>query len=310
MKMNKANFSEFYIQNLKSKFSIIEKKRKESVRLFLLVILSFTLLLLMMFQRFIHSYFALSFVIIPVIMIGALSFHLIFKKYRKTYKEKIIPLIFNQIFDHFDYWPNKYLAESDYISTLLYQEKFNQYIGDDLVVGTFNGQDIQMSELTVKQVTNHGKNKKSEKIVFRGIMIILKMRTPYHSETIIGPDIAERAFGFLGKMLQFKNRCNHEVVRLESIDFEKTFVVHSSDQIDARKILTPHVQERLLALTQKSKIKFSLSLLPNQISIAFPKFQNQFEPPYFSSNEGSKSVREIVELFLFLEELLLELDFK
>lgn len=303
MKIDRSNYNTFFFENLRSKLLIIENKRKHSLQLFIL--LCFPLGIVFFFQFYkIQTYNLLlaCLLIIPFVAIVLFLFKLVFSKYKIFYKTKVIPLIFNQIFDKHDYYPNLFLSEAEFTGSMLYQKTYNRFSGEDLIEGVFNGIKFKMSELTVKNVQKSGKNK-SEKIVFKGILINCEIKTPYWGETIVEPDIAESYFGHLGKMLQFKNKLNHDVIRLESIEFEKLFVVRASDQIESRKILSPKVQERLTTLSRKYKIVFGFSVSANQISIAIPDQQNYFEPEYFSSNMSGKSIRQIVEIFLFIQDL-------
>ena len=61
----------------------------------------------------------------------------------------------------------------------------------------------------------------------------------FNVKTYVLTDTAEKMFGFLGKKLQSMNSSRDDLVYLENPDFEKQFVVYSSDQIEARYILSP-----------------------------------------------------------------------
>lgn len=308
MKIDRSNYNTFFFENLRSKLVIIENKRKHSLQLFIL--LCFPLGTFFFFQFYkIQKYNLVlaSLLIIPLVAIVLFLFKLVFSKYKVFYKTKVIPLIFNEIFDKHNYYPNLFLSEAEFSSSMLYQKTYNRFSGEDLIEGLFNGLKLKMSELTVKYVQKSGKNK-SEKIVFKGILINCEIKTPYWGETVVEPDVTVSYLGHLGKMLQFKNKLNHEVIRLESIDFEKLFVVRASDQIESRKILSPIVQERLTTLAKKYKIVFGFSVSSKQLSIAIPNQINYFEPEYFSSNMSGKSIRQIVEIFLFIQDLTEEIQ--
>jgi hypothetical protein len=50
-------------------------------------------------------------------------------------------------------------------------------------------------------------------------------------------------------------------------------------------------------------MKFAFSVRPNKIYVAFPSRKDFFEPPFFKTCIETKSTREIVDLFLFIDEL-------
>jgi hypothetical protein len=303
MKISKQNFSEFFIKNIQPKLSVLELERKKNAKKFYVVNGSFSAVWLVFAGKWFLITNGFILVLLPPFFVGLISSHFIFSKFKKTFKEKIVKTIFDQIFDKHDHYPSSYLRESEYASTFLYQENYNSYSGEDLVEGVFNGQGIKLSELKVKYV-NRSSKKNDERIIFQGLMILIDINNSFKSETIVEPDVAENMFGFVGKMLQGKNKFSHEVVRLESPDFEKHFVVRSGDQVEARKILTPRVQEKLLELSVKNKLQFAFSIQSNQLSIALPTQRDFFEASAFSSSENSKSIRDIVDLFLFIEELI------
>lgn len=305
MKIDKKNFNQFYIQNIQSKLAILEEERKRSLKTCLFFVFA-SLAISFMFglNKFVEiNPIFILFMLAPTFIVGFISYYFTFRNYRKQYKEKVINLIFKNIFDDFYYRPESHLTEYDYQSTLLYQGNYNRFSGEDFVEGVFKGQDVKMSELQVAKVERR-KKKNSKKIIFKGLLILIKVKTPYFSQTIIEPDLAESAFGFIGKALQADKKGLLENVRLESPDFEKNFAVYSSDQIESRKILTPVVQEKLTALKNVQKDLFAFSIHPNQICIAFPNISNQFEPNYFTKVDDVKIVREVFDLFLFVDDLL------
>lgn len=307
MKIDRASYNTFFFESLRSKLVILEAQRVRAMNVFVILNVPIFVVLLMTFINQGADPAAGVFYLLAEIVVLYLSFRWIFAKYKKTYKEKIIPIVFEKIFDQFDFYPQLFLSEAEYVGSMLFQDHYNRYSGEDLIEGVFKGIKLRMSELHVKFVHKSGKNK-SERTIFKGILINFNMKTPYLGQMIVEPDVAENLLGHVGKMLQFKNKFDHEVIRLESIEFEKQFVVRGSDQIEARKILTPAVQERISALAKKNKLNFGFSVSANQVSVAFAQQKDYFEPEYFSSNVNGKSIRSIVDVFLFVEELLVEIE--
>ena len=68
------------------------------------------------------------------------------------------------------------------------------------------------------------------------------------------------------------------MVRLENPDFERAFKVCASDQVQARYLLTPDMQERLLAKRAFWNADISIALLNSQLHLAIPLSNNWFEP--------------------------------
>lgn len=303
MKINRANFSEFYLKNLRSKLLLLDKERERISYNYIAT----NLVSAFLFYHFLYKKFG-DIIIYPIVGIAVLTFYLYFDKFKKTYKEKIVELVFSQVFDQHTYRTVMSLTEAEYRSSFLFQGSYNEFSGADLVDGTFKGQDVRMSYLDIKY-SKSSDSKSDDQIIFLGLMVIIKINTPYLAQTIVEPDETHSLLSFLSKNFDSSESVRHELVRLESIEFEKEFAVKSNDQVEARKILTPVVQEKLVKLLKKNKTPFAFSVQKNQIAVAIPRNASYFEPQYFSSIEKSHSVHDIVELFLFLEDLLKEIAF-
>ena len=75
----------------------------------------------------------------------------------------------------------------------------------------------------------------------------------------------------------FKLSSSGSRVKLENPDFEKTFDVYSTDQIEARYLLSPSMMERLLALDREFNKNITISFRDSNILIAIPESRNHFE---------------------------------
>ena len=106
----------------------------------------------------------------------------------------------------------------------------------------------------------------------------------FHGKTFVLPDNTETKFGALvGNWLQSKTSSKGELVKMDNHKFEQEFVVFSSDQIEARYILTPSMMERLLEFKRKCIHPFSISFIDDCIHIAIDTGKNNFEPILFQS---------------------------
>ncbi len=95
---------------------------------------------------------------------------------------------------------------------------------------------------------------------FEGIIITLSMNKEFNGKTILKKD-----FGTMGNWTKKKN-IDLERVRLEDPRFERFFEVYSSDQIEARYLLTPAFMDRLLQLIEVLRERDEESgALPKQV---------------------------------------------
>lgn len=106
---------------------------------------------------------------------------------------------------------------------------------------------------------------------------------------------------------QEKN-CNRVV--LEDVEFEKHFKTFSTDQIEARYILTTAFMERFKKIASKHKYKIEALFVNQKIFILIESYKNWFEVPFLNSatniNNYKKVISEISGLLAALDTLKLE----
>lgn len=105
---------------------------------------------------------------------------------------------------------------------------------------------------------------------------------------------------FLFKFLQKKrNAKNMQDVNLEDVVFDKNWNVRSSDQIEARYVLTPALMERMLEIKKRFRgRKIEFSFWNNKVLIAVHTNKDMFETTsLFSSALKYRKVQEVVAQF-------------
>lgn len=304
----KKEFSQFFLLKVRNKLVLLEQEREKSLRFFVIIETIIIIGLIQLVRKFFmkNSSFEFSMVHIPLIIgiaLTALNAKLSFSSYKKKYKNNILDILFKEMLEDFIFYPNLYLNEVEYKNSLLFQGNYNEFKGEDLIEGKINGISFKMSELIIKYVTRDSKNK-SEQIVFRGIMIVSPGSQKFLSETVVEPDILEKSFGsVIGRFLQNHKPKSLPLVLVEGPEFEREFKVTGNDQVEARRVITPRMQEHLLELKQKSNMRFGMSLANDQITVALPTSKNYFEPPLFSSCVETKTLREIITVFELLTSI-------
>jgi hypothetical protein len=87
----------------------------------------------------------------------------------------------------------------------------------------------------------------------------------------------------------------NSLVKMDDPNFEKEFVVYSTDQIEARYILSNSLMQKLLLFKQKSKHPVYISFVGNHIHIAIYYDKDLFEPSIFHSLLEYKIAMEYVK---------------
>lgn len=220
--------------------------------------------------------------------------------YKKKAKNTIMA-DFANFFGTFSYYNEQHLPDDLLRKSDLFG-KFNIHKGDDYFCGNYKDVSITISEeLLQKEIiytefdekfgnaTSSSRSRK--KNTFRGICILLTMNKNFKGRTVVLKD--------KGLFNVFKRIPGLERVKLEDMHFEKLFEVYSSDQIEARYLLTTAFMERMLKLTELyngKSIQFSFD--ENQLLLAIPTKQDMFEAcSFFRSNINKKKIDLVFEQF-------------
>jgi Protein of unknown function (DUF3137) len=125
---------------------------------------------------------------------------------------------------------------------------------EDRLTGARNETPFEFFEahLEEKRTTtdSKGRTRTTWVTVFRGQCLVVKFHKQFHGVTKVYRDMG--MLNFFAKLGQLGKG---EKVKLEDPVFEKAFEVYSTDQIEARFILTPDFMERLLGLERAFKGK-------------------------------------------------------
>lgn len=115
---------------------------------------------------------------------------------------------------------------------------------EDYLSGTRNGVDFRFFEahLEEKQTTrdSNGSTRTKWVTVFRGQCLRFNFHKTFYGKTIVSRDM-----GFFNR---FGGGGGFQRAILESPDFEKAFEVYTTDQVEARYILTPDFMQKLVDL--------------------------------------------------------------
>jgi hypothetical protein len=139
-------------------------------------------------------------------------------------------------------------SSASYFQDLGLVERFNRSHFEDEISGQYGGLAFSLVDAHLKQKENKG-----TRTVFHGLLASFEMTRPFQGRTLI-----LRHGGLVGNVLGGIGR-NLERVQLEDPRFEKSYEVYSSDQIEARYLLTPAFTERLIALEQRLGSKIRLA---------------------------------------------------
>lgn len=262
-----AGFAEHFEKHIKPSLSLLEKERLEKLAVYK--------------KRRAIGVFAAILISIPVVMIlGLLDqdplwgiiavFTIVFGwvnipklQFRELGKQKLVdPVI--RFFGELTYKqsgpvPEQKIRDSQVLPS------YNITESEDFITGKLEGLNFNFFELKLLQ-----KQKKTTTQVFNGEIIEIEMLKKFNGQTIIlDKSSSQKYSSFFSKL--FKSKSALEEVKLEDPDFQKNFSVYSTDQIEARYLLTTAFMDRLLQLKQF----FQNSMINNNKKTTFTSLAKQ-----------------------------------
>ena len=214
------------------------------------------------------------------------------------YKNNIIRKIVSALCQEADYNPGRGVPETMFSISGLFHAP-DRYFSEDLISGKIGKTDFICSEIVAedRHVSYDSKGRKHEywSLLFKGFFFIADFHKDFTGRTIVKNDSIFK-FGFVG------NR-----VKLENPAFESRFDTYSTDEIEARYILTPSMMERLMALDKKFSRKIQFSYVGSSVFIAIPDSTNHFEASIWHTL-SKKSVEEEFYLICALLDIVNDMN--
>lgn len=169
-------------------------------------------------------------IVAGLIALGGFIWYTIKKQFEKKIKRTVMPVLMKAVPDF--YWQlEPPIPEDDIIDSKIFplaKESTKTY--DDAFLGKYRGVEISIAES--KLISN-------KRNVFSGAIIRIRMNKDFEGMTIIRPKKEVEV-----KDVKDLKKSKFQKVDLEDIEFNKTYDVYSTDQIEARYLLTTAFLER------------------------------------------------------------------
>jgi len=198
------------------------------------------------------------------------------KKFIQQYKNIVIQKSIAILNNSVKYFPERFLLKEQYLKCRLFNtENIYTFTGKNLITGNYENGNFSFSELEV--ITRHeqrsnGKTETTYNTVFNGILYESDFNKNFKGYTCIKPDYLHKLLGSnagerINELLTYRDA---KIVNLEDILFEQEFAVYSTDQIEARYILTPAFMEKICRLKNAVKNPLHMSFSNNKMYVALP----------------------------------------
>jgi len=309
--MSHENLKQLFDAELKPSIEGIETKRKGVLRSFIvmLVIIASILPVVLLVTPQLYLNVIVLFVLIIAATVFFVKGAVRFLKFRSEYKSSVVKKVVQFINPNYHYDANKHISLNDFMMSKLANNKVNKAIGDDYVCGKIDKTVFEFSELVAQNeyetTDSEGKKVKQTDTHFNGLFFLADFNKHIQGETFVMPDTAERLLGKFGQSLQKSSK--GDLVKLENPEFEKYFAVFSTNQTEARYILTPTMMEGMVNIRKKIGKNFYFSFVGERVYCGIEFNQALFEASIFRS-VSFKDVEFMHSLFTLIETIVTEMN--
>ncbi len=283
-----SELTDFYYKELYPVLQELEAKREKLKKR--IITTGFVYFLIAAFIGFFlfHSHFIapdmLLFYAFGAFTLGAILYKYLVKSYKSDFKAKIMLPLIKELDPHLEYLPQLHIPEHTFVHSKLFTSKPDKFSGNDLIRGEVEGIHIEISDIHAQKEHRNAKGNITWSTIFQGLFIVSEFNKNFKGQTVVLPDNAQNLFGDLvGNWLQANNFSRNELVKLDNVAFEKEFVVYSSDQIEARYLLTHTLMSKLLHYRKKTQHPLSISFIGGKIYMAIAYNKDLFEASVFHS---------------------------
>jgi hypothetical protein len=245
---------------------------------------------------------ALVVLIVCAILIAATS-----ARYRKrltvSFRQRVMPELVREISPTLEYRAAGCISETEFDSVSLWRS-CDRYSGRDLVHGEVGDTDVRFSlvhaeeryETTSTDSEGRTTRETHYRTLFRGVFMSLDFNKAFAKRTWVRP----QPVGWL-------NRLSRSHVAMEDPRFNELFTVTSSDQIEARYLLTPALMGRLQHL-RKRLGNFSLAFRAGRLHLAVDRPYGLFDPNVAERFNGTKQIGKMLHNLRSMTEIVSDLD--
>lgn len=286
----------------------LESLRKKIWIKTIISFLSITLLLIIILVSSGSSELGKFFVI--AIVFGTLFTKLITNKnvreYKKIYKENITLETFKCVFTDVKYSPNLGLSES-VISNTKMMNTGDRYYSNDYISAKYKEINFECADVHIEEEYRDKDGDIHYATIFKGQWFIFDFNKNFKANM----QICEKSFSGAKRGGLFSDEV-YEKVKMEDVDFNKTFKVYAENELDAFYVLTPNTMEKIKKLNNKLHGNLLFCLINSKMHIGLHNRKDLFEPNVYKKinleEEKQRMLSDIKIITEFVDVLDLDND--
>lgn len=216
------------------------------------------------------------------------------KQFENTIKMTIMPILM-PAFGDFQWLPASTIYDEEIRMSKLYT-RFDRMEEDDNFIGSYKDVPIRISEVKLSYETRDSRGRRHRHTEFKGVLISLEIPKRFTGHTIVRPRV------LLGSG-------PYKEVKLEDPEFSKRFYVSSTDQVEARYLLTTAFMQRYKNIQKAFNANnIACSFLNNKLLLAVSVSKDLFSlgdlnKPVADTNQFTIFLNEIISILEMIEEL-------
>lgn len=225
------------------------------------------------------------------------------RRLTRSFRQQLMPELVREISPTLKYRADGCLSETEFTASSLWPS-CDRYCGRDLVHGTVGDTDLRFSlvhaeeeyETTSTDSEGNTTRETHYRTLFCGVLLSLDFNKAFSKRTRVRPQPA----GWL-------RRLSRVHVAMEDPRFNELFTVTSSDQIEARYLLTPTLMGRLQELREKLG-SFSLAFSAGRLYLAVDRPYDLFDPNPAEPFNGTKQIKRMLKTLKSMTDIVSDLD--
>jgi hypothetical protein len=228
------------------------------------------------------------------------------RKLARSFKQIVVSRVVGALGHGLTYKPESSFTKADFLEMDLFNQRCEKWKSEDEICGGKNKVSYSVHEAKATRTEGSGKHRRTVTI-FKGLIVRLDFNKHFGGHTVVVPQSEGNILG--GLLGESESRGRKEIVRLENADFENRFSVYSTNDQEARYLLTPKLMELVLQATTLLGSGIRLSFHDNSVFLTIPQSRDRFEVALFGAAITPESVAgDLVEVVALAERLVDVLD--
>lgn len=224
----------------------------------------------------------------------------------KTYKTIVVRRVVGALGHGLTYSADSRFTKQDFLHMDLFNLRVEQWRAEDEICGRKNAVSYSILEAKATRTEGSGKNRRTVTI-FKGVIMRLDFNKYFQGHTVVIPHSEGEILG--GLFGESESRGRKDICRMENVEFEKAFSVYSTDQQEARYILTPKLMDLIMRARVRINDGVRMSFHDNSVFLTLPGHGDRFELSLFGRRVTPESiVGELAAVVRLAEDLVDTLD--